>query len=67
MIALPEVFVVKVVIIHEVDVVARVDKDDISREIALTQSDMLSVLLQIAVVESDISFLDIVISFIQSY
>lgn len=44
--------------------IINVDEDDISREITLSQSNIISVLLQIIVLESGISYLDIVLSFI---
>lgn len=59
-----EEFINKVVMVHESDVVAQVDGDDINRETVLSQSNMILVLLQVAVTEFGISCLDIVVSFI---
>lgn len=45
----------------------RIDEDNIIREITLSQSNMILVLLKVAIIKSGILCLDIVISFIQLY
>lgn len=47
--------------------IIRIVRDNISREMALSQLDIMSVLLKIIVVEFDILCLDIIVSFFQLY
>lgn len=51
-------------LVHLIYKAVEIDGDNINREIALLQSDMISIPLQVAVMESSILCLDIIMSFV---
>lgn len=59
-----EGLVVEAVKVHKADVITWVDRNDISRKTALSQLNMILVLLQVAVVEFGILCLNIVVSLV---